>query len=162
MQWPSLFWKQRGSVRKNFARSHPGGALGRRLLIRVSDVMHTDNRLPVVAPDTPLVDVLYEISSKGMGMAAIVDPTGALLGIYTDGDLRRTLQKGADIRDLTAKEVMKTKPHNAFQPERLASEAVKIHAGSQGSTACSVVDAESRLGGCPQYADLFVRGCSLI
>lgn len=146
----------KGFSAEDFARSHPGGALGRRLLIRISDVMHTDNRLPVVAPDTPLVDVLYEISSKGMGMAAIVDPTGALLGIYTDGDLRRTLQKGVDIRDLTAKEVMKTKPHT-IQPERLASEAVK-YMQDHKVNGLLVVDAESRLVGALNMHDLFVAG----
>lgn len=146
----------KGFSAEDFARSHPSGALGRRLLIRISDVMHADDRLPVVAPDASLIDVLYEISSKGMGMAAIVDPAGALLGIYTDGDLRRTLQKGVDIRELTAKEVMKTKPHT-IQPERLASEAVK-YMQDHKVNGLLVVDADSRLVGALNMHDLFKAG----
>lgn len=146
----------KGVNAEDFARSHPGGALGRRLLIRISDVMHAEDRLPIVAPDAPLTDVLYEISSKGMGMAAIVDTSGTLLGIYTDGDLRRTLQKGVDIRDLTAKEVMKTKPHT-IQPERLASEAVK-YMQDHKVNGLLVVDVETRLVGALNMHDLFKAG----
>jgi arabinose-5-phosphate isomerase len=146
----------KGFSAEDFARSHPGGALGRRLLIRVSDIMHAGDRLPVVAPDTPLVDVLYEISSKGMGMAAIAGASGELTGIYTDGDLRRTLQKGLDIRYLTASDVMKNNPHT-IQADHLASEAVK-YMQDYKVNGLLVVDAQSRLVGALNMHDLFVAG----
>lgn len=146
----------RGFSVDDFARSHPGGALGRRLLIRVSDIMHSDANLPIVPPSAPLVDVLYVMSSKGLGMAAITDPDGQLLGIYTDGDLRRTLQKGADIRTLTVQDVMHPKPHT-IQPERLASEAVK-YMQDHKVNGLLVVDAQAHLVGALNMRDLFQAG----
>lgn len=146
----------RGFSVDDFARSHPGGALGRRLLIRVSDIMHSDDRIPLVRPSAPLVDVLYEMSNKGLGMTAIVDAHGSVVGIYTDGDLRRTLQQGVDIRGLTAQDVMKEQPHTV-QPERLASEAVK-YMQDHKVNGLLVVDAEMRLIGALNMHDLFHAG----
>ena len=86
----------RGFSEEDFARSHPGGALGRRPLLHVEDVMRTGEQLPMVKPDTPLRDGLLEMSRKGLGMTAIVDDQRHVLGIYTDGDLRRTLDHPID------------------------------------------------------------------
>jgi arabinose-5-phosphate isomerase len=146
----------RGFSVDDFARSHPGGALGRRLLIRVSDVMHAGAKLPTVLPDAPLVDVLYVMSSKGLGMAAILAPDGRLLGIYTDGDLRRTLQNGGDIHRLRVQDVMKANPHT-IPPERLASEAVK-YMQDHKVNGLLVVDGEGRLVGALNMHDLFQAG----
>lgn len=146
----------KGLSADDFARSHPGGALGRRLLIRIADIMHTGDKLPAVTPDTPLIDVLYEISSKGLGMTAVIDPTGKLLGVYTDGDLRRTLQDGANIQELAAMDVVKKEPHT-IQPEKLASEAVK-YMEDHKINGLLVVDRESRLVGALNMHDLFKAG----
>jgi len=146
----------RGFSVEDFARSHPGGALGRRLLIQVSDIMHTDDKLPIVSATAPLTDVLYEMSSKGLGMTAITDEEGHLLGVYTDGDLRRTMQKGEDIRHLTAQEVMKQSPHT-IQPDRLACEAVK-YMQDHKVNGLLVIDTESRLVGALNMHDLFKAG----
>ena len=146
----------RGFSVDDFARSHPGGALGKRLLIRVSDVMHSGDKLPIVSPATPLADVLYEMSNKGLGMTAVTDPRGALLGIYTDGDLRRTLQTGADVRALTAAEVMHPRPHT-IQPDRLASEAVK-YMQDHKVNGLLVIDGDARLVGALNMHDLFQAG----
>lgn len=146
----------RGFSVDDFARSHPGGALGKRLLIRVVDVMHIEDKLPVVAPDAPLVDVLYEMSSKGLGMTAVTDANNHLLGIYTDGDLRRTLQKGVDIRALSARDVMKQNPHT-IQAERLASEAVK-YMQDHKVNGLLVIDTEAHLIGALNMHDLFQAG----
>jgi arabinose-5-phosphate isomerase len=91
--------KMRGFTAEDFARSHPSGSLGKRLLLRVSDVMHTGDRVPAVKADVTLRDALLEMTDKGLGMTAIVDDDRRILGIYTDGDLRRTLDTGADIRE---------------------------------------------------------------
>jgi arabinose-5-phosphate isomerase len=146
----------RGFSVDDFARSHPGGALGRRLLIRVSDVMHRGARLPVVSPSAPLVEVLYVMSSKGLGMAAITDAGDRLLGIYTDGDLRRTLQNGGNIHALSVQDVMHPNPHT-IQPERLASEAVK-YMQDHKVNGLLVIDAEARLVGALNMHDLFQAG----
>src|SRR5262252_340108 len=93
----------RGFDEQDFARAHPGGALGRRLLTHVSDVMRTGNDVPSVPESASFFDVLLEMSKKGMGMAAVVDRKGKVTGIYTDGDLRRTLERSPDVRSLRVK-----------------------------------------------------------
>ena len=98
--------KNRGFTAEDFARSHPSGSLGKRLLLRVSDVMRSGARLPAVSADVTLRDALLEMTDKGLGMTAIVDGDRKILGIYTDGDLRRTLDAGADIRVAKIREVM--------------------------------------------------------
>jgi arabinose-5-phosphate isomerase len=117
--------EERGFTAEDFARTHPGGRLGRRLLTHVRDVMRTGAQIPSVPDTASLVDAVLEISRKGLGMTAIVDGGGRLAGIYTDGDLRRTLQKGADLKALKVAEVMTRNPRT-IGPERLAVEAVKL------------------------------------
>jgi len=115
----------RGFDEQDFARAHPGGALGRRLLTHVSDVMRTGERVPSVAEAASFFDVLLEMSRKGMGMAAVVDPNRRVVGIFTDGDLRRTLERKPDIRSLKVAEIMKRDPRT-IAPHKLAAEAVEL------------------------------------
>jgi len=117
--------KARNFGAEDFARSHPGGALGRRLLVHVEDLMHTDEALPLVEAGTPLIDALAEISAKNLGMVGIVDDKGLLAGIYTDGDLRRTLNQGTDVQDCRIDAVMVRSPHT-IAPTTLAAEAVAM------------------------------------
>jgi arabinose-5-phosphate isomerase len=115
----------RGFTAEDFAFSHPGGALGRRLLLKVEHVMHSGERLPQVQRGTLLRDALMEMTRKGLGMTAVVEPDGRLAGIFTDGDLRRTLDRPIDIRQATIDEVMTVHGKTA-RPEMLAAEALKI------------------------------------
>jgi len=115
----------RGFSAEDFAFSHPGGSLGRRLLLKVSDIMHSGDRLPLVNSGTALQAVLLEITQKGLGMAGIVSATGTLLGIYTDGDLRRTLDQGLDIRTVLVDDVMTSAPITV-SADQLAAEAVEV------------------------------------
>jgi arabinose-5-phosphate isomerase len=114
----------RGFTAEDFARSHPSGALGRRLLVRVSDVMHSGEKVPIVRTGTLLADALLEMSEKGLGMTAIVDQDGRLLGLLTDGDLRRALQKRIDVHATLVDAVMTRNPRTVA-PEQLAAETVK-------------------------------------
>src|SRR5215208_1608167 len=100
----------RGFKTEDFARSHPGGALGRKLLTHLSDVMRTGDAVPRVGPDASFSDLMREMSAKGLGASAVVDGHGRVLGIFTDGDLRRLVEKGLDLRGLTAREVMHPNP----------------------------------------------------
>jgi arabinose-5-phosphate isomerase len=115
----------RGFTAEDFAFSHPGGALGRRLLLKVEHVMHTGDQLPKVQRGTLLRDSLMEMTRKGLGMTAILESDGRLAGIFTDGDLRRTLDRPIDIRLTTIDEVMTVHGKTA-RPEMLAAEALKI------------------------------------
>jgi arabinose-5-phosphate isomerase len=115
----------RGFDEQDFARAHPGGALGRKLLTRVSDVMRTGDDMPSVADTASFSEALVEMSRKGMGMTAILDPGGRAIGIFTDGDLRRTLERQPDIRGLKIGEVMKRGPRT-IAPHKLAAEAVEL------------------------------------
>lgn len=115
----------RGFTVEDFALSHPGGALGRRLLLRVSDLMHAGERVPRVVPETPLRQAIYEISSKGLGMTAVVDGDGRLLGIFTDGDLRRALDRGVGLLDTPMGQLMHPEPHT-IGPQTLAAEALAL------------------------------------
>src|SRR5438552_6604904 len=115
----------RGFGEKDFARAHPGGALGRKLLTHVSDVMRTGNDVPRVSDISSFSDALVEISRKGMGMTAILDSGGKLVGIFTDGDLRRTLERKPDVRPLKINEVMTRNPRT-ITPHKLAAEAVEL------------------------------------
>ncbi len=118
--------EQRGVQPDDFARYHPGGALGRRLLLTVEHVMHRGERVPVVGPDTGLRDVIYEISSKKLGITCVVDASGALLGVVTDGDLRRVLQQGGDnLLERTASAVMTARPKTVVK-SALAAEALAV------------------------------------
>ncbi|EDL52558.1 putative polysialic acid capsule expression protein [Vibrio mediterranei AK1] len=115
----------RGFGEEDFALSHPGGALGRKLLLKLSDIMHSGKALPVVGPQTLVRDALLEISDKGLGMTTIVDNDMNLLGIFTDGDLRRILDKRVDIHDTTIGEVMTVNPTTAA-PNMLAAEGLNL------------------------------------
>jgi len=115
----------RGFDEKDFARAHPGGALGRKLLTHVSDVMRTGNDVPRVSDISSFSDALVEISRKGMGMTAILDSGGKVVGIFTDGDLRRTLERKPDVRPLKINEVMTRNPRT-ITPHKLAAEAVEL------------------------------------
>ena len=115
----------KGFNEENFARSHPGGSLGRRLLTRVGDVMRTGERMPMVHEDAMLSDALIEMSRKGVGMTAIVNENNVVKGIYTDGDLRRTLEKNLDFRGTPVSSVMSKSPRCIGQ-DSLAAEAVQV------------------------------------
>jgi arabinose-5-phosphate isomerase len=143
----------RGFNADDFARSHPGGTLGRRLLTHVSDVMRTGEEVPRV-PDTALFsEALLEMSKKGMGMTAILDRDGKVAGIFTDGDLRRTLEDAPDIRSLKITAVMTRNPRTVL-PQKLAAEAVELmerHKVSQ----LLVVTEGGNLAGALNMHDLF-------
>ncbi len=115
----------RGFTAEDFAFSHPGGALGRRLLLKVEHVMHSGASLPQVTRGTSLRDALMEITQKGLGMTVVLETDGSLAGIFTDGDLRRTLDRGIDIRQTSIDEVMTIHGKTA-RAEMLAAEALKI------------------------------------
>lgn len=114
----------RGFGPEDFARSHPGGALGRRLLTRVADVMRPRPEVPTAPPNVPLTEALLTMSRGGMGMVAVVDADDRPLGIFTDGDLRRTIEQGADLRIETLAQRMNPSP-KTISPEALAAEAAR-------------------------------------
>jgi arabinose-5-phosphate isomerase len=142
----------KGFGEEDFARSHPGGSLGRRLLTRVRDVMHTGDSVPAVPEHATLADAVLEISRKGQGMTAIVDDSKQLLGIYTDGDLRRTLEKKLDFSTTYANTVMSRKPRS-IGPDALAVEAVQLMEQFNISQ-LPVVDSENKLVGALNMHDL--------
>jgi len=142
----------RGFRAEDFARSHPGGSLGRRLLTHVSDVMRQGDDVPMVAPDTPFTDLMREMSAKGLGASAVVDAEHRVLGIFTDGDLRRLVEKGADLRGLTALEVMHPSP-STIRRDALAVEAAELMENKR-ITSVLVVDEQLRLCGALNSNDL--------
>jgi arabinose-5-phosphate isomerase len=115
----------RGFVEEDFARSHPGGSLGRKLLMHVRDLMRTGEALPTVTPGTPVPALLREMSRCGLGFTAVVDAGMAVLGIFTDGDLRRLIERGADLRALLASDVMHRQPR-LISPDALAVDAAAL------------------------------------
>jgi arabinose-5-phosphate isomerase len=115
----------RGFKAEDFARSHPGGSLGRRLLTHVSDVMRSGHEVPSVLPTANFSDLMREMSAKGLGASAIVDANQHVLGIFTDGDLRRLIETGADLRQLTAQQVMHANPRTV-RASALAAEAAEL------------------------------------
>lgn len=116
--------ESRGFTKEDFALSHPGGSLGRRLLLTVAELMRSGDELPVVESGTPLRQALLEMTRKGLGMTAIVDATGVVIGVYTDGDLRRTLDSGVDLRTVPIDEVM-TRGGRSIEASALAAAAVE-------------------------------------
>jgi arabinose-5-phosphate isomerase len=142
----------RGFVAEDFARSHPGGSLGRKLLMHVSDLMRSGDALPQVRPDTPFTDMLREMSGKGLGFTAITDGDGRVLGIFTDGDLRRLIERGADLLALKAGDVMHTGPR-LVRAEALAVDAAGVMEQYR-ITSVLVVDAQRRLVGALNSNDL--------
>jgi arabinose-5-phosphate isomerase len=142
----------RGFRAEDFARSHPGGALGRKLLTHVRDVMRTGDAVPRIGPDASLTAVMREMSSKGLGAVAIVDAHDQLLGIFTDGDLRRLVEKGVDLRVLSARQVMTTEPRTV-SPQALAVDAAGLMERHR-ITSVLVVDAAGVMCGALNSNDL--------
>jgi len=145
----------RGFTSQDFARSHPGGALGRKLLLHVADVMRTGEDMPVIAPEKSLADGLVVMSKKGLGMCAIVE-AGRLLGVFTDGDLRRVLDRGSDVHKTTMREVMNS-PGKRVTATELAAEAAHLMEKHR-ITALPVVDAQGALVGALNVHDLLRAG----
>lgn len=142
----------RGFRPEDFARSHPGGALGRKLLTHVSDVMRSGSEVPRVLPEAPFGELMREMSAKGLGASAIVDAAGQVLGIFTDGDLRRRIEAGADLRSATAAEVMHAGPRR-IAPDALAVDAAEMME-AHAITSVLVVDAAGVLVGMVHIGDL--------
>jgi arabinose-5-phosphate isomerase len=143
----------KGFTRDEFARSHPGGALGRKLLTHVRDVMRTGENAPHINHRAMAMDAMLEMSRGRMGMTAILDDSERVIGIFTDGDLRRTLEKGGDLRTTGIKDVMRPGPRT-IGPERLAAEAVEIMERYKVNQLL-VVDDKKRLLGALNMHDLF-------
>jgi len=148
--------KHRGFTEADFARSHPGGALGRRLLLRVADVMRTGDDLPMVGPDTPLPEGLLEMSRKRLGMTAVVDADRRVVGIFTDGDLRRALDRRIDVQKARMADVM-TKGSRSIGPQELAAEAV-LMMEKHAVNGLMVLDAGGVLVGALNVHDLLRAG----
>jgi len=148
--------KYRGFTAEDFARSHPSGALGKRLLLRVSDVMRCGDEVPAVFTDVSLRDGLMEMTQKGLGMTAIIDKDHKIVGIFTDGDLRRALDEGADVHETKMSEVMHT-GCKTTSADILAAEAVRILEENQ-ITSLLVANDEQRLVGALNVHDLFRAG----
>jgi arabinose-5-phosphate isomerase len=146
----------RGFTEEDFARSHPGGSLGRRLLLHVEEVMRRGAELPEVGPDTPLSAGLLEMSRKGLGMTTIVDDRRRVLGIFTDGDLRRALDRQLDVHATPMREVM-TAGGKVARPRMLAAEAVHMMEEHR-ITALPVVDDDGVLVGALNVHDLLRAG----
>jgi arabinose-5-phosphate isomerase len=147
--------EHRGFRPEDFAALHPAGTLGRRLL-RVAELMHTGAALPSVAGRTPMADTLLEITSKRLGVTAVVDDGGRLIGVITDGDLRRALARPGDIRDRTASEVMTEGP-KTIEAEALAATAVATME-RHAITSLFIVDADGRPAGVIHLHDLLRAG----
>ncbi|WP_322991456.1 KpsF/GutQ family sugar-phosphate isomerase [Limnohabitans sp.] len=142
----------RGFKPEDFARSHPGGALGRRLLTHVADVMRQGDAVPQVGPDAAFTALMREMSNKGLGATSVTDADGRVLGVFTDGDLRRLIEKGADLRELKACDVMHANPHT-IQVGALAVEAAEMMERRR-ITSILVVDDAGRLCGALNSNDL--------
>lgn len=142
----------KGFTKEDFARSHPGGSLGRRLLLRVSDVMRRGNDVPAVTPGTNVLQAVQEISRKGIGMTAVVDCERRLLGVFTEGDLRRLIERVGDIRRYRIEEVMTATP-KSIAPEALAVEAAQLMDRGRCNQ-LPVVDEKRRLVGALNLHDL--------
>ena len=143
----------RGFSAADFARSHPGGTIGRRLLTHVTDVMRTGDAIPLVHADATLLEAVIEISRKGMGMTAVIDDARHIVGIFTDGDLRRALERDFNPRSTRIDAVM-TRAPRTIHPGALAAEAVEIMERTK-STQLPVVDADGTLVGALNIHDLF-------
>lgn len=142
----------RGFRAEDFARSHPGGALGRKLLTHVSDVMRSGDDVPRVGPQAGFGELMREMSAKGLGAAAVVDAGGHVLGIFTDGDLRRRIEGGADLRRCTAEELMHPRPRS-IRADALAADAAALME-AHGITSVLVVDGDALLLGVVHIRDL--------
>ncbi len=148
--------ENRGFTAEDFALSHPSGSLGKRLLLRVSDIMHSGDDVPAVLPDVPLRDGLVEMTRKGLGMTAVVDGDGRIMGIFTDGDLRRILDDGIDVHETTMRDVMH-EGSKTISPETLAVEAVH-RLEEHKITSLLVAEDDNTLQGALNIHDLFRAG----
>jgi arabinose-5-phosphate isomerase len=146
--------EKRGFSAEDFARSHPGGALGKRLLVRVQDVMRDGDALPFVAPHMSLKDALLEMSQKGLGMTAIVDKNHQVQGIFTDGDLRRALENGIDLMTTPIEQLMHRAP-KSVRPDQLAVIAVEIMEENKVNVLL-VTNPENQLVGAVNMHDLLI------
>ncbi|HUR40358.1 MAG TPA: KpsF/GutQ family sugar-phosphate isomerase [Verrucomicrobiae bacterium] len=147
----------RGFTEADFAMTHPGGALGKRLLLKIHDIMHTGARVPKVTAEVPLTKALEEMSGKGFGLTAVVDGAGKVVGVYTDGDLRRTLDHGmVDVRKVTVGDVM-TRGGKHARSDQLAAEAVNLMEKHK-ITALLVTDEANSLVGVLHMHDLLRAG----
>jgi len=146
----------RGFTREAFALSHPGGSLGRRLLLRVSDIMHSGDTIPAVAESARVRDAILQITAKKLGMTAVVDAETRVLGIFTDGDLRRLIERGGDIHATPISQVM-TAGGTLIEADRLAAEALHLMEDRR-INALLVVDADKRLIGALNMHDLLRAG----
>jgi arabinose-5-phosphate isomerase len=146
----------RGLTEQDFAHSHPGGALGRRLLLYVRDIMHVGDAIPLVHRDDPLQKALVEMSSKGLGMTGIVDGDNRLCGVFTDGDLRRTLSRGVDVYHSCIADVMTADPRTTTA-DTLAAEVVQLMR-TQRINGLFAVDADNRVQGALNMHDLLKAG----
>ena len=148
----------RGFTQEDFARSHPGGALGRRLLLKVADLMHTGDDVPSVTADTPLAEALLEVTRKRMGMTVITGADEQVVGIFTDGDLRRVLEAGTDIHAVPVDQVM-TEGGRRIASSALAAEAVH-RMEEHAITSLLVEDEEGRICGVVHLHDLLRAGAA--
>ena len=146
----------RGFTEEDFARSHPGGSLGRRLLLRTEDVMHKGEQIPSVQAGTSLSQALMEMTRKGLGMTAVIDANGLVVGIFTDGDLRRTLDKQLDVHKAKIDEVM-TRNCTTAGPDMLAGEALHLME-SRKFNGLLIVDKDNKLLGALNMHDLLRAG----
>ncbi|MBI5135887.1 MAG: KpsF/GutQ family sugar-phosphate isomerase [Nitrospirae bacterium] len=146
---------RKGFREEDFALSHPGGALGRRLLMRVKDGMHSGAEIPAVGPDTPMREAIVEITRKRLGITTVVDAAGNLLGVISDGDLRRRLEEGTDFMNQPARAVMTANPKSISQ-DALAAEAVVLM--ERHAITCLVVMDGGRLAGLVHLHDLLKMG----
>ena len=142
----------RGFREEDFARSHPGGSLGRKLLTHVHDVMRSGDAVPRVVPDSPFIEMMREMTKKGLGATAIADAQGHVLGIFTDGDLRRLLEQGMDLRGLTARDVMHPNPR-LVRDDALAVDAADVMEQYR-ITSVLVIDENRQLVGALNSNDL--------
>jgi len=147
----------RGFTAEDFALSHPGGSLGRRLLLHVHDIMHKDADIPSVGPDAPVRDALIEMTAKGLGMTAVVGADARAVGIITDGDLRRCLDRGLDVHSARVGEVMTPGGHR-IAPDRLAAEALNLMDEKRINALLVVDEDDQRLCGALNMHDLLRAG----
>ena len=148
--------ESRGFSAEDFAFSHPGGALGRKLLLRVSDIMHRDHEVPRVSPSMPLQEALLEMTEKGFGMTTVIDSDGKLIGVFTDGDLRRVFDAKVDLSSATIQDVMSDKPKK-IGLDILAAEAL-TEMEKSSITALVVEDKEQRPVGIVHMHDILRAG----
>ncbi len=148
--------KSRGFTREDFARAHPAGSLGRRLLLYISDIMHTGAAIPKVTEGASLREALLEMTGKGLGMTGVANHDGQLVGIFTDGDLRRMLNRGVDVYSAKIEDVMTRHPKTT-RADRLAAETVQLMR-SLKINGLFVVDDDNRILGALNMHDLFRAG----